>query len=49
VARPRLKGPRTVLGTSLPDCFESKMRNWKFVKSTKGSSVKNFPLPVTMR
>ncbi len=38
-------GPAKVLGTSLPACFASKMRQWKFPKTQTGAPITNFPFP----
>ncbi len=46
VSEPRLKGPRAVLGTSLPGCLANKMLQWKFLRSGDTSTVNNFPMPV---
>jgi len=46
----RLKGPTSVLGTSLPSCFAEAMREWKFPASAKGAPVRNFPFePFTVK
>lgn len=49
VSRPKLKGPSRVLGTSLPKCFTSQMRAWKFPASSRSSNIKNFGLPIKLR
>ncbi|MBI3179902.1 MAG: zinc-ribbon domain-containing protein [Deltaproteobacteria bacterium] len=47
VSAAKLKGPASVLGTSLPACFAQAMRQWDFPSSSKGAPVRNFPLPFT--
>lgn len=45
----KVKGPASVLSSSLPACFELQMRKWKFPPSAKGAPVRNFPFgPVTI-
>jgi hypothetical protein len=48
VAKPRLKGPGPVLGTSLPACFASRMRSWRFPSARRSSTVRNFKLPINV-
>ncbi|MEZ4272667.1 MAG: hypothetical protein R3C68_14920 [Myxococcota bacterium] len=45
-----VKGPANILETSLPKCFASAMRRWKFPASSDGAPVKNFPFgPFTVK
>ncbi len=47
---PRMKGPAEVLGTSLPVCFASKMKAWRFPASQKATPIANFPFgPIVIR
>ncbi|MFC1610848.1 hypothetical protein ACFL6C_07810, partial [Myxococcota bacterium] len=43
VGEPRLVGPPTVLGTSLPACFASVMQKWRFPVGSP-TTIRNFPL-----
>lgn len=46
----RLRGPSTVMGTSLPACFARNMKKWKFPSSRAGAPIKNFPFgPINVR
>jgi len=41
----KVTGPASVLSTSIPACFATKMRSWKFPASAKGMPIRNFPFP----
>lgn len=45
----RMTGPSYALRTSLPACLAEKMGFWRFPPTREPSSVKNFPLPITVR
>ncbi len=49
VRNPRLVGPRSVLGTSLPACFAARVAGWHFPSAARSTTVENFPIPVTVR
>lgn len=50
VTAARLTGPSNVLGTSLPQCFASAMKRWRFPASREGVPVRNFPFgPFTVK
>jgi hypothetical protein len=50
VTEARLRGPASVLNTSLPACFARGMRQWRFPPSPAGAPVKNFPFgPFTIK
>lgn len=47
----KMKGPSSVMGTSLPGCFKRVMQSkWRFPRSRKKSPVRNFPFgPIKVR
>jgi len=50
IANPRLTGPANVMSTSLPGCFASAMRGWRFPASQRETPIANFPLgPINIR
>ncbi len=49
VATARVKGPDSVLDTSLPACFALGVRKWRFAASQNGAPVRNFKFPITVR
>jgi hypothetical protein len=42
-----VRGPDWLQRTSVPKCFASRIRAWRFPASRSGAPVKNLPLPVT--
>lgn len=49
VARPVMKGPANVLNTSLPSCFSTVMKRWRFPASQRELPISNFPFgPITI-
>ena len=50
VSNATLKGPATVLNSSLPGCFASVIGSWKFPASQVGAPIRNFPFgPITIK
>ena len=50
VSNAHVRGPASLVNTSLATCFSSAMRRWQFRPSPKGAPVKNFPFgPFTLK
>ncbi|MBI5511045.1 MAG: DUF4339 domain-containing protein [Deltaproteobacteria bacterium] len=45
----RLTGPSELVDTTMAGCLAAKMRHWTFPRASEPSTVRNFPLPLTVR